>query len=143
MNLLSRERWYMHYFLSRCADRLGIGTLNLPPVSSNAIRFGAVPMDGNQIMSCFVITRLQVNPPALNNRLGMRGNRDHSDVMEMGVHNLPSLVVVQRISIVGNIQTRKNSRQWTCKHIVERTTLVPPIPSKMSSTAPMLSTVQM
>ncbi len=59
----------MHYFLSRRADRLGIGTLNLPPVSSNAIRFGAVPIDGNQIMSCFVITRLQVNPPALNIRL--------------------------------------------------------------------------
>ncbi len=59
----------MHYFLSRRAYRLGIGTLNLPPVSSNAIRFGTVPIDGNQIMSCFVITRLQVNPPALNNRL--------------------------------------------------------------------------
>ncbi len=59
---------YMHYFPSRRADRLGIGTLNLPPVSSNAIRFGAVPIDGNQIMSYFVITRLQVTPPALNNR---------------------------------------------------------------------------
>ncbi len=59
----------MHYFLSRRADRLEIGTLNLLPVSSNAVRFGAVPIDGNQIMSCFVITRLQVNPPVLNNRL--------------------------------------------------------------------------
>ncbi len=59
----------MHYFLSRRADRLVIGTLNLPPGSSNRIPFGAVPTHGNQIMSCFVITRLQVNPPALNNRL--------------------------------------------------------------------------
>ncbi len=59
----------MHYFLSRRAVRLAIGTLNLPPGSSGLIPFGAVPTHGNQIMSCFVITRLQVNPPALNNRL--------------------------------------------------------------------------
>ncbi len=39
----------MHYFLSRCANRLEIGTLNLPLVSSNAVQFGAVPIDGNQM----------------------------------------------------------------------------------------------
>ncbi len=83
----------MHYFLSRRADRLAIGTLNLPPGSSNAIPFGAVPTHGNQIMSCFVITRLQVNPPALNNRLDATPGY-HRDLRSRA--HLRPLVYIQR-----------------------------------------------